>query len=128
MSRPLTLKNLKPGTIFKLVDNLNYEVDTYVKKGAPPKRVNRKFYLEEWHAVVEGEYPVRNLTTILFKQIKNDDGKDRAEIKDGEFKVMTLPKDIYDSEPPTSIEVIEGKELRMIVSPEGLRAKLVDKK
>ena len=128
MVKKIRLKALKPGMIFKIVDDMKYTTDSYGKKGTSPKRVDKHFYLEEWHAVIEGEYDIKYVNTILFKQIRQDNGVDSSRLKDGEFKHTCIYKDVYDTEPPTEISLVEGKELRMIVSKDGMRAKLVDKK
>ena len=69
-----TLHQLKPGMIFKIIDDMKYQVDSYGKKGTVPKRIAKTSYLEEWHAVVDGPYQKITLYTILFKQIKTTDG------------------------------------------------------
>ena len=129
MAKPLTLHDLKPGMIAILIDKMEYEADEHSgKKNVAPKRVKKKYYSEEWHAVVDGNYSNKYLNTVLFKEIKQDNDVDRGKLKSGEFRFQAMEKDIFDSDPIVSITILEDKELRIIISNDGQRAKLVDKK
>lgn len=123
----ISLKNLKPGTIFKVIDDFKFDEGKYSSRDGVTRKTQRNIYVEEWFAIVDGELPGLYIYCILFKHLKRIDGITSSELKDGEFKIVTLSKDVYDGEPPSSLEVIEDKELRMIVSPDGIRAKLVNK-
>lgn len=120
------ITDIKPGDIFIIKDEDKFEAEQYTKKKKTGS-VSRSFFLEEHYVALPGDYK-NQISAIMFYQSRLKDGVETSTLEKGTIRGTSIPISVYESSPPSSIEILKNKEFRMVAGVDGVKCNLVTKR